>query len=113
MAACLSGRLSPSSFVCGPKLVRLLEVGLIINFKFPTFREAFEPAAVQWDVDPSAFIQRASDASPQGMFSLELAQHLVSIGIVVVVFVLRFGRGIRPVLVCVCVSESTKVNAIV
>ena len=59
-AGCLSA-------VRAPKLVHLLEVGLIITtHDFPAFRDAFEPSAVNWDVDPLPFIQRASNASSQG-----------------------------------------------
>lgn len=47
-----------------PKLVRLLDVGLVINSRrFPAFRVAFEPAALKWDIDPEPFMQRASDIS--------------------------------------------------
>lgn len=57
-----------------PKLVHLLEVGLIINIRsFPAFRVAFEPAAVKWDFDPSPFIQRASDAHQGGASELGLS----------------------------------------
>lgn len=64
----LGGRFSGClSAVRAPKLVHLLEVGLIITaHDFPAFRDAFEPSAVKWDVDPLPFIQRASNASSQG-----------------------------------------------
>ena len=46
-----------------PKLVRLLEVGFILNVRdLPAFRVAFEPAAVKWDVEPGPYIQQATEA---------------------------------------------------
>lgn len=46
-----------------PKLVRLLEVGFILNVRdLPAFRVAFEPAAVKWDVDPGPYIQQTTEA---------------------------------------------------
>jgi len=49
-------------FLLHVKLVRLLEIGLIINVEhFPAFRVAFEPESIKWDHDPQPFIQRAKE----------------------------------------------------
>eukprot|EP00903_Cladosiphon_okamuranus_P021167 g19443.t1 len=51
-------------------LVRLLEVGLIIDVeRFPAFRTAFDPAAIDWDVDPALF-QITEEKSKQGLHEL-------------------------------------------
>lgn len=44
------------------QIARLLEVAFIINLEFfPAFRVAFEPALIEWDLDPGPFSQRASE----------------------------------------------------
>ena len=49
------------------KLVRLLEIGLIIDVeRFPAFRTAFEPAEINWDIDPELF-KLTKEKAEQGM----------------------------------------------
>lgn len=81
------------------KLVRLLEIGLIINLRnFPAFRVAFEPGSLNWDVDPAPFIQRASDAiqgnGRNGTHESQLANRNLFKGVVMVSFECS-PRGIR------------------
>lgn len=44
------------------KFVRLLELGLVLRWeKFPGFREAFDPADINWGQDPAPFLQQIAD----------------------------------------------------
>ena len=44
------------------KFVRLLELGLVITWgRFPGFRQAFDPADINWGLDPVPFKQKIDD----------------------------------------------------
>lgn len=53
------------------KLVRFLELGLIIDVeRFPAFRTAFEPAFINWDIDPDIFKQTGEETKQGELFSV-------------------------------------------
>lgn len=66
-------------FLPVPKLVRLLEIALIIDVeRFPAFRTAFDPAAINWDVNPDLF-QITGETSKQGVrFAVGVANQITA-----------------------------------
>ena len=44
------------------QFARLLELGLVITWgRFPGFREAFDPAEINWGLDPVPFQQKVTE----------------------------------------------------
>lgn len=51
------------------KVVRLLELGLVLDWRdsFPGFGEAFEAADITWNVDPDPWWHKASEEVEKGV----------------------------------------------
>lgn len=60
------------------KLVRLLDLGLILTWsKFPGFREAFDPAEINWSVDPAPFTEPTINMET-GVFALKIIGNVLA-----------------------------------